>query len=67
MVFAFLGLEKLFKLVVSQAGLLDDGFQGSEFEVLVVIGESDAESWIIGVFENAVSACGVMNKKACPL
>ena len=59
--------EKLPELVVSQAGLLDDGVEGSPFEVVVVIGEGDTASWIVRVLEDDVRACRVMNEKACPL
>ena len=66
-VFVHRGLEKLPEVVVSQAGLLDDGVEGSPFKVFVVIGESDTESRVVRVLEDVVRPCRVMNKKACPL
>jgi hypothetical protein len=60
-------LEEAPKFFGRQAGLLDNGFQGSALEVLIMEGEGDPEMRLVRMFEDMVATRRVVHKKPGPL
>ncbi len=59
-----LPLEKSKKFLNGHGSLLDDRFQGPTFKILVMKRDGDAKLWLIRMFQDVMSASGMMNKKS---
>ncbi len=57
----------LHEFFYGQSCLFNDRFEGSSFKVFVVVGNGNAESRFIRVFENMVASPYVVHVKARPL
>ena len=60
-------LQQFQKLFRVKASLVDDRFERSALEVAVVHRQGDAQFRTIRVFQDVMTAAGVMNKKTCSL
>jgi hypothetical protein len=58
------GLQQPDELVSGHARLLDDAGERAPLQVFAVVGNRDAQGWLVRMLEDVVSARGVVHKKA---
>jgi hypothetical protein len=60
-------LQEPEKLCNGHPCLPDDRFQGSAFQIFIMVGDRDTERRLIGMFQYVMTAGGMVDKKSCPL